>query len=143
MQKLIAVAVAFAPSMARVTRSVALSVRKQDYISAAIARGERPSYIILREMLPNVVAPIIVEMTIRISFAVMLLCHLEFPRARSAAAGGRMGTDGLRSPPIYAPQRRHSDLAEPFAIAIVAVGFNLLGDGLRDALNPRTLRMAP
>src|SRR5918996_404122 len=63
-----AIAIAFTPSMARVTRSVALAVRKQDYINAAVARGERAGYIVLREMLPNVVAPIVVEMTIRVAF---------------------------------------------------------------------------
>ncbi|MGO6908697.1 ABC transporter permease, partial [Rhizobium ruizarguesonis] len=61
-----------------ITRSVALSVRKQDYVNAAIARGESSGYIIRREMLPNVIAPIIVEMTIRVSFAVMLFATLSF-----------------------------------------------------------------
>ncbi len=67
---LLAIALAFAPGMARVTRSVALAVRKQDYVNAAIARGESAGFIVGREMLPNVVAPIIVEMTIRVAFAV-------------------------------------------------------------------------
>ena len=65
-------------SMARVTRSVALAVRKQDYVNAAIARGESAGFIVGREMLPNVVAPIIVEMTIRVAFAVMLFATLSF-----------------------------------------------------------------
>ena len=75
---LIAIAIAFTPGMARVTRSVALTVRKQDYVSAAIARGESARYIVWREMLPNVVAPIVVEMTIRVAFAVMLFATLSF-----------------------------------------------------------------
>ncbi|MBB3457416.1 peptide/nickel transport system permease protein [Rhizobium sp. BK313] len=134
---LIAVAVAFAPSMARVTRSVALSVRKQDYISAAIARGERSSYIILREMLPNVVAPIIVEMTIRISFAVMLFATLSFLGLGAQPPAAEWGL-------MVSEARQYMHLSAgiliwpSLAIAIVAVGFNLLGDGLRDALNPRT-----
>ena len=134
---LIAVAVAFAPSMARVTRSVALSVRKQDYISAAIARGERSSYIILREMLPNVVAPIIVEMTIRISFAVMLFATLSFLGLGAQPPAAEWGL-------MISEARQYMHLSAgiliwpSLAIAIVAVGFNLLGDGLRDALNPRT-----
>jgi peptide/nickel transport system permease protein len=134
---LIAVAIAFAPSMARVTRSVALSVRKQDYISAAIARGERSSYIILREMLPNVVAPIIVEMTIRISFAVMLFATLSFLGLGAQPPAAEWGL-------MVSEARQYMHLSAgiliwpSLAIAIVAVGFNLLGDGLRDALNPRT-----
>jgi peptide/nickel transport system permease protein len=134
---LIAVAIAFAPSMARVTRSVALSVRKQDYISAAIARGERSYYIILREMLPNVVAPIIVEMTIRISFAVMLFATLSFLGLGAQPPAAEWGL-------MISEARQYMHLSAgiliwpSLAIAIVAVGFNLLGDGLRDALNPRT-----
>ena len=75
---MIAIAIAFTPGMARITRSVALTVRKQDYVNAAIARGEGAGFIILREMLPNVIAPIIVEMTIRVAFAVMLFATLSF-----------------------------------------------------------------
>ena len=52
----IAIAVAFAPGMARVTRSAALNVRNQDYVKAAIARGEGAPWIIFREMLPNVMS---------------------------------------------------------------------------------------
>ncbi|MGO7770725.1 ABC transporter permease subunit, partial [Rhizobium ruizarguesonis] len=51
---------------------------EQDYVNAAIARGESSGYIIRREMMPNVIAPIIVEMTIRVSFAVMLFAKLSF-----------------------------------------------------------------
>jgi peptide/nickel transport system permease protein len=133
---LVAVAVAFAPGMARITRSVALSIRKQDYISAAIARGENSSYIILREMLPNVIAPIIVETTIRISFAVMLFATLSFLGLGAQPPATEWGL-------MISEARQYMHISAgiliwpSLAIAIVAVGFNLLGDGLRDALNPR------
>jgi peptide/nickel transport system permease protein len=134
---LIAVAIAFAPGMARITRSVALSVRKQDYVNAAVARGESSAYIILREMLPNVIAPIIVEMTIRISFAVMLFATLSFLGLGAQPPAAEWGL-------MVSEARRYMHLSAGIliwpsvAIAVVAVGFNLLGDGLRDALNPRT-----
>lgn len=134
---LIAVAVAFAPGMARITRSVALSVRKQDYVSAAIARGESSSYIVMREMLPNVIAPIIVEMTIRVSFAVMLFATLSFLGLGAQPPAAEWGL-------MVSEARRYMHLSAgilvwpSIAIALVAIGFNLLGDGLRDALNPRT-----
>jgi peptide/nickel transport system permease protein len=134
---LLAVAIAFAPGMARITRSVALSVRKQDYINAAIARGESSSYVILREMLPNVIAPIIVEMTIRVSFAVMLFATLSFLGLGAqppAAEWGLMVSEARR----YMHQSAWMLIWPSLAIALVAIGFNLLGDGLRDALNPRT-----
>ncbi len=134
---LVAVAVAFAPGMARITRSVALTVRKQDYVSAAVARGESSSYIILREMLPNVVAPIVVETTIRVSFAVMLFATLSFLGLGAQPPATEWGL-------MVSEARQYMHLSAgiliwpSLAIAIVAIGFNLLGDGLRDALNPRT-----
>jgi peptide/nickel transport system permease protein len=134
---LVAVAVAFAPGMARITRSVALSVRKQDYINAAIARGESAGFIVLREMLPNVIAPIIVEMTIRVSFAVMLFATLSFLGLGAqppAAEWGLMVSEARR----YMHMNAGILIWPSLAIATVAIGFNLLGDGLRDALNPRT-----
>ncbi|WFS04038.1 ABC transporter permease [Rhizobium tumorigenes] len=134
---LVAVAIAFAPGMARITRSVALLVRKQDYVSAAIARGESAAYIIWREMLPNVIAPIIVETTIRVSFAVMLFATLSFLGLGAQPPAAEWGL-------MIAEARQYMHLSAyiliwpSVAIAVTAIGFNLLGDGLRDALNPRT-----
>ncbi|WP_182422115.1 ABC transporter permease [Aureimonas sp. ME7] len=134
---LLAISIAFVPSMARISRSVALTVRKQDYVSAAVARGEGAGYIVWREMLPNVAAPIVVEMTIRVSFAVMLFATLSFLGLGAqppAPDWGLMVSEARqflhRSPWIL--------VWPSAAIAITAIGFNLLGDGLRDALNPRT-----
>lgn len=134
---LLAVAIAFIPAMARVTRSVALTVRKQDYVNAAIARGETGAYIVVREMLPNVIAPIIVEMTIRVSFATMLFATLSFLGLGSQPPAPEWGL-------MVSEARKFMHLSPwmilwpSLAIACVAIGFNLLGDGLRDALNPRT-----
>jgi len=132
-----AIGIAFAPGMARITRSVALTVRKQDYVHAAVARGEGGAYIVLREMLPNVVAPIIVEATLRIAFAVMLFATLSFLGLGAQPPASEWGL-------MVAEARRFMHLSPwmilwpSLAIALVAIGFNLLGDGLRDALNPRT-----
>jgi peptide/nickel transport system permease protein len=134
---LLAIAIAFTPGMARVTRSVALAVRKQDYVSAAIARGESARYIVWREMLPNVIAPIIVEMTIRVAFAVMLFATLS---SHGLGAQPPKPEWGL----MVSESRKYMHLSPwmilwpSLSIATVAIGFNLLGDGLRDALNPRT-----
>jgi peptide/nickel transport system permease protein len=133
----LAIGVAFAPGMARITRSVALTVRKQDYVHAAVARGESGSYIVLHEMLPNVVAPIIVEATLRVAFAVMLFATLSFLGLGAQPPAPEWGL-------MIADARRFMHLSPwmilwpSLAIALVAIGFNLLGDGLRDALNPRT-----
>jgi peptide/nickel transport system permease protein len=132
-----AIGIAFTPGMTRVTRSVALAVTKQDYVNAAIARGERGGYIVLREMLPNVVAPIVVEMTIRVAFAVMLFATLSFLGLGAQPPSSEWGL-------MVAEARRFMHLSfwmilwPSLAVALVAIGFNLLGDGLRDALNPKT-----
>ena len=75
---MIAIAVAFAPGMARVTRSAALNVRNQDYVKAAIARGEGAPWIIFREMLPNVIGADRDRIHHPRVFAVMLFATLSF-----------------------------------------------------------------
>ena len=135
----IAIAVAFAPGMARVIRSVALNVRNQDYVKAAIARGESALWIIFREMLPNVMAPIVIESTIRVSFAVMLFATLSFLGVGAqppASEWGLMVADARQ----YMHQAPWGLIAPSGAIALTAIAFNLVGDGLRDALNPKDER---
>ncbi len=133
---LIAIGIAFAPGMARITRSVALTVRKQDYVNAALARGESSRFIVLSEMLPNVIAPIVVETTIRVAFAVMTLATLSFLGLGAQPPSSEWG--------LMVSEARQYLFRNPWmmvwpglAIALVAIGFNLLGDGLRDVLNPR------
>jgi peptide/nickel transport system permease protein len=136
---MLAIAVAFAPGMARVTRSVALTVRRQDYVSAAIARGERVSWIVLGEMLPNVAAPVVIETTIRVAFAVMLFATLSFLGLGAqppASEWGLMVSEARR----FLHQAPWMIVAPGAAIALTAIGFNLLGDGLRDAMNPKDER---
>ncbi|MEP1768386.1 MAG: ABC transporter permease [Sulfitobacter sp.] len=132
----LAIGIAFAPGMARIARSVTLQVRSTDYVAAARSRGEGGVWIVLAEILPNVIAPVIVEATIRVAFAIMTLATLSFLGLGAQPPSPEWGLmiaearDHLfRSPwPVIVPGG---------AIALVAISFNLLGDGLRDALNPR------
>jgi peptide/nickel transport system permease protein len=110
----LAISIAVAPSMARVTRSVALAVRQQDYVKAAIARGEDAGWIVLREM----------------------LSFLGLGAQPPASEWGLMVSEGRR----FMHQAPWVIVAPAFAIAVTAICFNLLGDGLRDALNPRDER---
>ena len=135
----LAVAVAFAPGMARITRSVALAARRQDYVAAAIARGESGGWVVFAEMLPNVAAPIVVEATIRVAFAVMVFATLSFLGLGAqppASDWGLMAAEARR----FLHQAPWMLIAPAGAMAVAAIGFNLLGDGLRDALNPRDER---
>jgi peptide/nickel transport system permease protein len=136
---LIAVALAFTPGMARITRSVALSIRRQDYVSAAIARGEGAAWIVFREMLPNVTAPVVVETTIRVAFAVMLFATLSFLGLGAQPPASDWGLMIANARP-YLDQAPWMTIAPGVTIAATAIGFNLLGDGLRDAMNPRVER---
>ncbi|MCB1492828.1 MAG: ABC transporter permease [Rhodobiaceae bacterium] len=132
----LAIGIAFSPGMARIARSVTLQVRQLDYVAAARARGEGAAWIVLAEILPNVVAPVIVEATIRVAFAIMTLATLSFLGLGAQPPSpewGLMISEArghlFRSPwPVLVPGA---------AIALVAIGFNLLGDGLRDVLNPK------
>jgi len=136
---ILAVALSFAPGMSRVARSVTLSVRTRDFVNAAIARGERTSYILMREMLPNVVAPVIVEGSIRVAFAIMLgatLSYLGLGAQPPASDWGLMIADARQ----YMFRNPWLVVWPGVGIALVAIGFNLFGDGLRDALNPRVNR---
>lgn len=133
---MIAIGIAFTPGMARIARSVTLQVRSLDYIAAARSRGESAGWIVMAEILPNIVAPVIVESTIRVAFAIMTLATLSFlglgaqpPSPEWGLMMAEARDHMFRSPwPILVPG---------VAIALVAIAFNLLGDGLRDALNPR------
>ncbi|WP_118134536.1 ABC transporter permease [Oceanicella sp. SM1341] len=138
-QAMLAVAVTFTPGMARIARGATLSVRTREYVLAAIARGESRAWIVGREVLPNALGPIIVEATIRVSFAIMI--------------GATLGFLGLGAQPpstewgLMVSEARQYMFRNPWcvivpglAIAITAMGFNLFGDALRDAFDPRRTR---
>jgi peptide/nickel transport system permease protein len=133
---LVAIGVAFTPGMARVARSATLAVRTQDYVKAAVARGERPTYLVLREILPNVVAAVVVEASIRIAFAIMLGASLSFLGVGAQPPSSDWG--------LMVSEGRAYMFSNPWvvvwpglSIAVVSIAFNLFGDGLRDMLNPR------
>ena len=135
----LAVAVSFTPSMARIARSVTLSVRTRDFVHAAVARGEGAAYIVLREILPNVVAPVVIESSIRVAFAIMIGATLSFLGLGAQPPASDWG--------LMVSEARSFMFRNPWlvvwpslAIGSVAIGFNLFGDGLRDALNPRVGR---
>ena len=132
---MLAVALAFAPGMARIARSAVLSIRTREYVLAAVARGEAGGYIVMREVLPNAMGPIVVEATIRVSFAIMI--------------GATLGFLGLGAQPpstewgLMVAEARQFMFRNPWtvavpgvAIAVAAMGFNLFGDALRDSLDP-------
>ena len=124
------------PGIARLTRSLVLSLRNELFVDAAIVCGTRPAVILLRHCLPNIVPALIVRASVGVGFVVMAEATLSFlglgVQEPLPSWGGmiRDGLPALRSDP-------HLALAAGVALGATIIGFNLLGDGLRDLLDPR------
>lgn len=132
---LIALGIVYTPSFARVTRSEVVSVVEEDFVEAAQAIGERNSYIVFSEVLPNALAPVIVQATITMAYAILTAAGLSFLGLGvqpPTPAWGLM-ISGARQFLVRAPWMA---LFPGVAIAITVLGFNLFGDGLRDVLDP-------
>ncbi|WP_262268877.1 ABC transporter permease [Microvirga yunnanensis] len=136
--KIIAViSVAFVPGFARVARASTLAVKQESYIEAAVAVGVSTPVIIFRHIVPNIAAPIVVLMTLWVASAIRLEASLSFLGIGTQAPNPSWGNiirDGLNnlfgSPwPI---------ISAGFAITCVVLSFNLMGDAVRDMLDPET-----
>jgi peptide/nickel transport system permease protein len=136
---IIAVAVVSIAPFARVTRGDVLAVREEPYIEAARLAGIRNAAIIFRHVLPNVLAPIIVQAALRVSAAIITESGLSFlglgPQPPTPVWGS-MIAEG-RNFIVMAP---HISTYPGIALMITVVGLNLLGDGLRDTLDPKLKR---
>jgi peptide/nickel transport system permease protein len=127
----VSVAIGNIPVITRIVRSLALDERTKDYVNAARMRGERRSYILLREILPNVSGPIIVDTTIRIGYAIMAIGSLGFLGLGippPTPDWGGMINEG-RKWIWYMPW---VVLAPAAALSSVVIALNLLADGIRE-----------
>jgi len=131
-----AVGVVYIPAIVRVTRSVTLDLMGEEFILAALARGERAAYILAVEILPNAWPPIIVEGSLRITFAILLGAALSFlgMGAQPPSSDWGLLISEARSFIDVAPWIA---LAPGIAMCVTVIGINLLGDGLRVLLDPR------
>jgi len=133
---IVALSLVWWPGIARLTRSLALSVRNELFVDAARVAGT-PSYLILwRHILPNILAPLIVRASIGVGFIITAEATLSFlgigVQEPTPSWGGmiRDGLSSLRLDPYLA-------MFSSCALGITIIGFNLLGDGLRDVFDPR------
>jgi peptide/nickel transport system permease protein len=132
----LAIGVLFVPPIARVVRSVTLDLMSEDFVEAARSRGERTWYILWRELLPNVWPVLMVEASLRVAFAVLLgavLSFLGFGVQPPAADWGLMISNGR----AFADDAPWISLAPGLAMSVSVIGVSLLGDGLRELLDPR------
>jgi len=121
---------------ARVVRADVLSLRERDYVLAARAAGAGDGRIILHHVLPNVLGPVVVLASLAIGNIIILESALSFLGLGvqpPAPSWGGMLSDGR----AYIRQYPHIAIAPGIAISLTVLAFNLLGDGLRDALDPR------
>ncbi len=133
---ILAIGIVYIPQFARVSRGAILSIKSQDFVRAAFSNGASPAGVLFRHLLPNIAVPLIVQVSLSLSVAILLESALSFL--------------GLGIQPPYpswgnmlASARKLMMLAPwtavypGLAIVFLVLGFNLLGDGLRDILDPR------
>lgn len=134
---ILAIAIPMIPRCARVVRASALSIREMPYVDAARAAGFTDSRIVLRHMLPNVMAPYLIMLTAFLGQAILLEASLSFLGLgvqEPIAAWGLM----LRGAAVeFAETAPWMAIFPGLAISLAVFGFNLFGDSLRDALDPR------
>jgi peptide/nickel transport system permease protein len=133
---ILAVGLIYVPVMTRITRSVGLGLLTEDFIEAARARAERAPYILFREILPNAWPPIIVETSLRVTFAVLLGSALSFLGLGAQPPLSEWGLMIAESRDQIA-QAPWIGLAPGGALCLLLIAVNLLGEGLREALDPR------
>ncbi len=132
----VSVGLATAPVYIRLVRGVALSIREQVYIEAALAIGTQPSRILARHVLPNCLAPVIVQSTLQLGTAILTAAGLGFLGLGVKPPTPEWGTM-LGEGQTYLFSSWYIATFPGIAIFLSVMAFNLLGDGLRDALDPR------
>jgi len=133
---MLAIGIVYAPTFARIARGPTLAVVRLPYIEAARAIGASTSAIVLRHVVPNVSAPLLVQTTVSLSTAILTEAALSFLGLGTQPPTPSWG--------LMLSDARQYMLIDPWiavlpgcAIAVTVLGFNLLGDGLRDLLDPR------
>ncbi|MFY8152239.1 MAG: ABC transporter permease [Hyphomicrobiales bacterium] len=133
---IIAITIAEIPRVARLVRGVVLSLREQPYVEAAIANGARTPRIILRHILPNTFAPLIVQATYICASAMIIEAILSFLGAGIPPATPSWGNIMAEGRALW-QVKPHIILFPAIFLSITVLAVNLLGDGLRDSLDPR------
>jgi peptide/nickel transport system permease protein len=132
----IALSVVYIPRTARIVRASVLVVRELEFVQAATAMGASHLRILLKHILPNCMAPLIVQLTFIFAYAVLseaVLSFLGLGAAPPAPTWGNIIAEGRQ----YMREAAWITLIPGLALAVTVVGLNLLGDGLRDVLDPR------
>ncbi|MDN5785835.1 ABC transporter permease [Pseudorhodobacter sp.] len=135
----IAISLSWWPGYARLVRGEVLAAREEVYVTAARAIGATPQRILFRHILPNTVSPIIVKMSLDMGFAILTVAGLGFIGIGVRPPTPEWGTL-LSISRSYMPDYWWTAMAPGMAMFVAVFGFNLLGDGLRDVLDPKARR---
>lgn len=133
---MVAIGIVYTPIFARVTRAAVISVRGREYVTAARALGQGDLTIIFQHILPNAIGPIIVQTSLSLAFAILAEAALSFFGLGTQPpdpSWGIMLSEGR----AYLQQSPWMGIFPGLAIMVAVMGFNFLGDGLRDLLDPR------
>jgi ABC-type dipeptide/oligopeptide/nickel transport system permease subunit len=132
----LAIGIVYTPGVARLTRGVVLAERPQEYVQAAHALGQRDRWVLLRHIMPNCVSALLVQASVNFANAMVIetgLAFLGIGTPPPTASWGLM----LNEARAFMSSALHVAIAPGVAISVAVLGRNLLGDGLRDALDPR------
>ncbi len=133
---MIAVGISSVPTYARIVRASVLTIREEEYIEAARASGTKNSKIIIKHILPNCVAPVIVQVTLGIAGAILTAAGMSFIGLGIQPPNPEWG-NMLSTGRDYIRGYAYMTMFPGLAIVITVLSLNLLGDGLRDALDPK------
>jgi peptide/nickel transport system permease protein len=136
---MLAIGVFYIPIFARLTRGASLSIWQRDYVTSARALGQSNRAIIWHTVLPNILSPLIVQATVQFAIAILAeaaLSYLGLGTQPPHASWGRM----LNEAQTFMEISPWLAIFPGLAIAMAVLGFNLLGDGLRDRLDPKLVR---
>lgn len=133
---IIAIGIVYIPQFARISRGAIIALKSNEFIKAARSNGADSSYILFKHLLPNSMAPIIVQVSLSLSVAILLESALSFLGLGIQPPEPSWGNmlSSARKVMMLAPW---TAIYPGLAIVTLVLGFNLLGDGLRDILDPR------
>jgi peptide/nickel transport system permease protein len=134
----LAIGIVYTPGVARLTRGVVLAERPQEYVQAARALGQRDRWVLTRHIMPNCVSALLVQASVNFANAMVIEAGLSFLGIGTPPPTPSWGLM-LNEARAFMTSARHVAIAPGVAISLAVLGWNLLGDGLRDALDPRTL----
>ncbi|MGE4585512.1 MAG: ABC transporter permease [Sphaerochaeta sp.] len=133
---ILAIGIVYIPQFARISRGAVIALRSSEFIRAAKSNGANRSYILVHHLLPNITAPLIVQISLSLSTAILLESALSFLGLGVQPPNPSWGNmlSSARKVMMFAPW---TAVYPGLAIVLLVLGFNLLGDGLRDILDPR------